>query len=188
MKRILQKPKTKITAALLLAVLGFSTVGSVAFAATSGNRQDKLAERIATKFNLDKNQVSSELESFHQEEQTERHQERKQALADALQKKVDDGVITADQKTAIEAKLEEKHQAREAEREANKNSETKPTRDEMKAKMDSDKAELEAWLKEQSINLSLEEVMPKPDHRERGRGHVADDKDQNQDSASDSSN
>lgn len=155
-----------------LGILGVSGLG-VSALSDSDNGQDGLASRLATKFGLNKDDVSKEMEAYRAEEHEKHEAEMKTKLSEALQKKVDDGTITAEQKTAIENKLEENHKAREAEREANKNSATKPTREEMKTKRDAEKAEMDTWLKEQGINLDLKDVVPA--HGEGGPGRAKED-------------
>jgi hypothetical protein len=155
----------KVSAIALAAagVVGLIGVSGAAFAATSNSRQvqqDKLADRLATNLGVDKSKVQTELKAFHDEEEKSRDEQRKADLSSALQKKVDDGTITADQKTKLEAKLAEKEAANKAERDANDAAGTKPTRDEMKTKMDAEKTEMDAWLKEQGMNLSLADIMP----------------------------
>lgn len=163
----MKKNRNKISKKASMAVMGLATlgiigVGGLGVSAVSNNtdRQDGLASRLAAKFGLNQSEVSSEIEAYRSEKHTEREAETKVKLSEALQKKVDDGTITAEQKTAIEVKLEESRKARQAEREANNDSESKPTREEMRSKMEAEKAEMDAWLKEQGINLDLKDVLP----------------------------
>ncbi len=174
---ISKKASMAVMGLATLGILGVSGLG-VSALSNSDSRQDGLASRLATKFGLNKDEVSKEMQSYHEEEHQKHQDEMKTKLSEALQKKVDDGTITAQQKTAIENKLEEKRKAREAEREADKNSSSRPTRDEMKAKMDAEKAEMDAWLKEQGINLDLKDVLPAPhqgDHSPRDMKEGGDD-------------
>lgn len=162
-----------------LATLGILGVGSLGVNATSSGDSggDGLASRLATKFGLSKADVSREIESYHTEEHQKHDAEMKDKLSSALQKKVDDGTITADQKTAIEVKLEERHKARQAEREANRSSGTKPTKDEMKAKIGAERVEMDTWLKDQGIDLDLKDVLPaheagRPDKMSKEGGDI----------------
>jgi hypothetical protein len=164
-KRISKKASLVVMGIATLGIMGASAIGVSAMSSSSG---DGLAARLATKFNLNKDEVSAEIKSYHDEKHGEREANIKAEISANLQKKVDDGSITAEQKTAIEAKLEEIRLAREAEREANKESDTKPSRDEMEAKRDQYKSEMDAWLKEQGINIDLKDVLPT--HGDRGRG------------------
>lgn len=177
MKKI-KKDKSRISKKVSLAVMGVAALGIVGVSglgasalSAKDNGQDGLASRLATKFGLNKDDVVKELDAYHQEERANHDAEIKTKLSDALQKKVDDGTITAEQKTAVENKLEERHKAREAEMEANRNSGTRPTREEMKTKRDAEKSETDAWLKEQGINLDLKDVLPAPGER---HGHGPD--------------
>lgn len=132
-------------AAVGLATLGILGVGGLGVSATENN-------------------------SYRQGQHHKHETEIKNRLSEALQKKVDDGTITADQKTAIEDKLASNYKAREAERQANKGSNNKPDKKEMKSKMEADRKEMETWLKEQGIKLDLKDVLPS---RDRGAPHMS---------------
>lgn len=84
----------------------------------------------------------------------EQHEARKAEhdakRAERLQSLVDDGTITAEQKTAIEAKIEELSKNREANRDSFKDL----SQEERKAKMDEERESLEAWAEEQGLDLS----------------------------------
>lgn len=157
--RVSKKVSMAVMGLAALGIVGVSGLGASALS-SSGNGTDGLASKLATKFGLNKEDVAKEIDSYRDEERAQHDADRKAKLSEALQKKVDDGTITAEQKTAIENKLEEKQKARQAEREANKDSGTRPTKEEMKAKKDAEKSEMDAWLKEQGINLDLKDVMP----------------------------
>ena len=66
-------------------------------------------------------------------------------------------------KTLIEQKFEENQVAREVEREANKDSDSKPSKEEMEAKREEHKTEMENWLSENNIDLSLDDIKPEKD-------------------------
>jgi len=160
----------KISKKASMAVMGFATLGilgvaglAVSATSPSSGSGDNLAARLATKFGLNKEDVSKEIDSFRSEERGKRESEVQARIEASLQKKVDDGAITAEQKTAIEVKLKEVHQARESEHQANMNSGKKLSREEMKLKMDANKNEMDAWLKEQGINIDLKDVLPAHD-------------------------
>ena len=156
-KRISKKASLVVMGIATLGIMGASAIGVSAMSSSSG---DGLAARLATKFNLNKDEVSAEIKSYRDEKHAERENDIKAEVSANLQKKVDDGTITAEKKTAFEAKLEEIRVAREVEREANKESDTKPSRGEMEAKRKAEKSEMDAWLKEQGINLDLKDVLP----------------------------
>lgn len=100
-------------------------IGAVS-AATTGTGGDSLVSKIAQKFNL----KESDVQAVFDEAKTEREAKHQAALSDHLQQLVDDGKITANQKTLIENKVTELQKAREDERTA-----------------------LEAWAKEKGIDV-----------------------------------
>lgn len=136
----------------LLTAVGLSTVVGVGMASaesgTSGSTDpmSSLVQKIATKFNLNQDEV----QKVFDEERSAHETEREQKQAERLQKLVDNGTITAAQKTAIEAKIKEL----KTERKANKDEMKNLSEQERKTKMDAKKTELEAWAKEQGIDLS----------------------------------
>jgi len=172
--KVSKKASMAVTGLATLGILGVSGLGVSALSNNSDNGQDGLASRLATKFGLNKDDVSKEMESYKQEEHQKHETEMKAKLSETLQKKVDDGTITAEQKTAIENKLEENHKAREAERKANKASGVKPTKEELKTKKDAEKSEMDTWLKEQGINIDLKDVLPA-----HGKGGLSREKEDN---------
>lgn len=121
-------------------------VSAVSAQSGSSSEQGGLIEAISSKFNLNKAEVKQVFEA--QREKREAEHANKQS--ERLQKLVDNGTITAEQKTAIETKLEEL----KADREANKGSMKDLTPEERKAKHDEKKAELEAWAKDNNLNLT----------------------------------
>ncbi len=139
----------------LVAAAAVAVVGSAGLAATqavsaatndSSTGQTTIVDRIASKFGLNKDDV----QKVFDEERTAHEAERQAKQSERLQKLVDKGTITADQKTKIEAKIAELQSKREAERDGFKDL----TGDERKAKMDAAKAELEQWANENGIDLT----------------------------------
>lgn len=143
--------KSLIVGGLLTAV-GLSTVAGVGMASAesgaSGNTDPMsgLVQKIATRFNLNQDDVQKVFDEDRQTRETE-HQQKQ---AERLQKLVDNGTITSAQKTAIEAKLKEL----KAERDAHKAEFKDLNAEQRKAAMERKKTELEAWAKEQGIDLS----------------------------------
>lgn len=123
-----------------------ASVGIVSAATSNSGSADSLVDKIATKFNVNKDDV----QKLFDEERTARQAEHEKEVNERLQKLVDAGTITAEQKTAIEAKLKEL----KADREANKDDMKNLSDDERKAKMDEKKTALEVWAKEQGLDLS----------------------------------
>jgi hypothetical protein len=100
---------------LALGAVSAIAVGATAFAsAESGSSNSSIIDRIATKFNLNKDEVKAVFDEEHAARQAERLAE----VSQDLQKAVDAGELTADQKTIIENKLKETQAARDAERTA----------------------------------------------------------------------
>lgn len=99
--------------AAAVATLGVATLmgANTVSAQTTG---DSLIDKVATRFNLNRDEVEQAFEEY----QDERHEERMKDVAEYLQEKVDAGSITAEQKTLIETKLAEMHDEHEADREA----------------------------------------------------------------------
>jgi hypothetical protein len=149
--------KGKFIAFLAVSVLSLASVGGVVSAA-SKNSDDGLAQRLATKFNLNKDEVSAELDSYRQERDAARESEMKQKMEEALQTKVDEGKLTAEQKSALLTKLEELHAKHKQSRESGE----EKTKEERDSEREAEKSELDAWAKEQGIS-DLNDILPKPD-------------------------
>lgn len=132
-------------------------------ASTGTDPMSSLADKIASRFNLNKTEVQAVVD----EQRTTMEAERESKRAEKLQALVDAGTITAAQKTAIEAKIKGMH----TERESEKGSFKDLTDDQRKAKMDEKKTELEAWAKEQGIDLTkLDGVLMGGGHGRGGPG------------------
>lgn len=145
-----------LTKSLVVAgVLGTVGIGTLtganiasAESGTGGSSTDpmsSLVQKIASKFNLNKDEV----QKVFDEDRTAHDAEREKQVTERLQKLVDAGTITAAQKTAIENKLKDLKTSREADRETMKDL----TNEQRKAKMDEKKTELENWAKEQGLDL-----------------------------------
>lgn len=94
------KHKNLVVGGLLTAtLLGGSVFALSASAATAGD--DSLATKIATKFNLNKDEVQTVIDEVHQEHQKERRAEMQTRLEDRLSSAVKDGKLTEEQKTKI---------------------------------------------------------------------------------------
>jgi hypothetical protein len=127
-----------------LATAGIANAESAASSST--DPMSSLVEKIASTFNIDKAKV----QSLFDENKTARQAEREKQQTERLQKLVDNGTITAAQKTAIEAKLAELKKEREADKDTMKDLSDA----ERKAKMDEKRTELESWAKEQGLDLT----------------------------------
>ena len=121
-----------------------SLIGINAVSAKSDN--SNLVDKIATKFNLNKSEVQKVFEADRKE-----HQEEHQAIqAKRLQKLVDSGTITEKQKSAIETKLKEVRD----DREENRNDKADLSDEDRKQEMEKHRTELEAWARDEGIDLS----------------------------------
>ena len=130
-----------------LAGLATATIAGAETSSTSSdNPMSSLVDKIASTFNLDKSKVQAVFDANRTEQEAKRDAER----TAKLQAYVDDGTITAAQKTAIEAKLKEM----KAEREANKDSMKDLSTEERKAKMDANRTALQTWATEQGLDLT----------------------------------
>jgi len=139
---------------LLLPGFALLLLGVVTFGATSVSAQDQTSDhysslitKIAQKFNLKEADVKSVFDEDKQAMQTK----MKQKLSDNLSQLVTQGKITEVQKNAIIAKMAELQKKHEADRQSQKSM----TPEQRKAAMDKERSNLEAWAKEQGIDLSL---------------------------------
>lgn len=134
-----------LAAGLVSTIAASSIIGLQAVYAQSDttNRHDNLIDKIATKFNINREEV----EAVFNEQHDEMEQERKTKREEYLQTKVDDGTITAEQKTALLEKLDALHENMEAAREQN------ISREETREKLDALREELKTWADEQGIDL-----------------------------------
>lgn len=140
----------------LVAAAAFATIGTAGLVGThathatsdtsSSDPMSSLVGKLASKFNLDK----SDVQKVFDENRSEMEAKHETELTTRLQKLVDAGTLTAEQKTKIEAKLKQI----KAERESNKDSMKDLNDTERKAKMDAKKTELEAWAKENGLDLT----------------------------------
>lgn len=152
--------KKQILSVAAVTVLGAGILtASSAFAQNASSAEDPrntLVQKIADKFKLDKNEVQAVFDEAH----NERHTKMQAVYEQQLSQYVTDGKLTEEQKQLIL----EKHKEMRAEREANKDSMRNLSEEERRAKMEAKRAELEAWAKDNGIDIQY--VMPK-----FGKGH-----------------
>jgi len=154
--------KNLLAAVAVTTVATGSIIGIGAVSAHgNGENKDELVTKLAEKFNVD----ASEVESVFEEQHAVMEQKRDAKRAEHLQSLVDAGTITADQKTALETKFAEMETAREALRDQDL------TREEMHAKMEEGRTAIDAWAKEQGIDLKTIRPEGGPMGHEGGRGH-----------------
>lgn len=111
--------------------------------------------------------VSTGIVSAHQgganltdEQKVAKMDERKQKMEDRLDSLVTDGKLTAEQRTALDAKLSAMNDKRQALHDSD------ATRTEVRAAMDTFHAEIKTWADENKITLS--DILP---GRAEGSGH-----------------
>jgi cytidylate kinase len=138
--------KSVVTAVAVLTILGSLTFAGTTMAQTADGKASMIT-RLSQKLGVPEAQVKSAFDQMH----TEHAAEMKANMETKLSALVADGKITEAQKTAILAKMEEFRTKREQSRESFQNL----TREERKEKMETEKAELEAWAKSQNIDLSI---------------------------------
>ncbi len=160
MKKTLVIAGTATTLALA-GVVGFGLHSVSADAAKqSTNPMASLRDAIATKFNLNKDEVQKVIDEQHSKMEADRTEQVKTELS----KLVTDKKISQDQMDKILAKRTEMEKTREANHDAMQNK----TDSERKTAMEKERADLETWAKSHNIHTEyLRYVMGGPG----GRGH-----------------
>lgn len=133
--------KVLLASAFTLPMIAFAGLG-IASAATDTTGQDGFAGRFATKFNLNKDDVSS----FMTADRAARQAEREVKVADALKAA---GFSDA-QVAALKTKRAEQRTAHQAWHTANPNA----TQAQNQSQRDAEKVAFEAWAKDQGIDLA----------------------------------
>ncbi len=145
--------KKKMIAAAV-AALGIATVVGVG-SVSAATGETGLANKIATKFNLNPSEVQQVIDQDHQD----RHAQMEKRYEAKLQAAVSAGKLTNEQKDKLIAKHDEMEANRKADREKFQNM----TEAERQAVMESRRTELEQWAKDN--NIPVEYVMPGPGGR-----------------------
>lgn len=115
--------KKSLLIAGAVATLGLATtLGVGAYAMGGGSQNNELVTRIAQRFSLNQSDVQAVFDEY-------KNSEREAKISERLRELVDEGKITAEQKTLIENKLKE-----------------------VMAACDQERKELEAWAKEKNID------------------------------------
>ena len=104
----------RLSVLAIAGTIGLVGLGGAGASALSGGStsSDSLVDRLVEKFDLNK----TEVQAVFDEEREARNAERQAEMSERLQDAVDDGDITAEQKTLIEKKLKELQAAREKQR------------------------------------------------------------------------
>lgn len=142
--------KKHFLAAASIATIGIAGLGAgVAHAATnnsaaSNEPMSNLVNALSAKFNLNK----SDVQQVFDEQKTKMEVDHEQSMKDKVAKLVTDGKITQTQADAINAKRAELEKTREA----NHDSFKSMTADQRKSAREKQKADLEAWAKQNNID------------------------------------
>ena len=140
--------KKFILPALAIGLLILGVVDAqTASAHNSLNAQTTLADKIAAKFNLDKNEVQKVFNEEHEARQVEMQKK----MSERLSTLVSENKITEEQKTLILNKQKEMQEKREQERETWLNL----TPEERKTQMESRRTEMETWAKTNGVNIEF---------------------------------
>lgn len=131
-----------ITAATIVLALGTTSVYAHGW---GGTNSTSLIQKLVEKFGLKTADVQTVFDSVRQDRQAE----MQKAMAERLDTFVSEGKITAEQKKLILAKHQQMQQERVAEIESMKDL----TPEERRTKMETNRGELEAWAKENGIDL-----------------------------------
>lgn len=159
-----KKPLLIVAAATVATVGSLGAVGAVSAAtdnsaaASSGtNPMSSLVEKIASKFNLNQDDVAAVFD----EARSEREAEMKQERSDRISQAVTDGSLTQEQADYITAALAEIDSLRG---DGNPEDENDTTREQIRTKMDT----LRTWAEQQ--NLELRNIIGGPGHGHGGPG------------------
>ena len=132
---------------LAAGILGVGVVGvSQVHAATNTDPSSSLVDALVKKFNLDKTQVQTVVDEFHNQRKAERQATMKTKVEDRLTQAVKNGKLTEAQKQAILDKLASVKNSFDA------NAFKNMTPDQKKAAIQKQREELKAWAKSQGID------------------------------------
>lgn len=161
----MNKLKKSFIAAAAVSSIGIASLGGTIAANAQGEKSDNLIDKIASKFNLNKDEVKKVFD----EERSARQAEFEKKQAQRLDQAVADAKITSEQKDLITKKLAELKQFRY--------SLDGKTVSERKEALKNKRQETIKWAKDNNIPLRYLGPMAGPHH---GR-HFGDEPDQNDD-------
>lgn len=136
--------KQMLTAGILSAAVLGGGLFAVGASAQSSNSDDSLASKIATKFNLKKEDVQAVVGQDRSEKRAAHQAEHQKRLEERLTKAVTDGKITEDQKAKIIAYLNSQESVLQ-------NLEDK-TDEERKAAFEAHRQEVKKWAQDNGID------------------------------------
>lgn len=138
---------------LLLASAVVVTSGIILLGAAATNAQTptpgntSIVDRITARFKLNKSDVQSVFNEFH----NERHTQMQKTMEERLNQAVKDGKITEAQKQLVLTKMNEKFKEREQERTQLQSL----TPEERRTHMQQEKQEMKDWAEKNNIDLSI---------------------------------
>lgn len=134
---------------LTTGLAGSVIIGASAMAASSSSSSSypDIVQKIADKFHL----KASDVNSIFQQERTDHQTARHQKLVTALDQAVANGKITKDQETKILGELDSLRQQ-------HKDS----SKQDRRADMQDFHSQMQQWLKDNNINLNLDDILPHP--------------------------
>ena len=142
----MSKLKHSLVALGAVTAIGAGTaVATTNASAHEGGAKDSLVEKLASKFNLNKDEVKQVFE----ENRAERQAKHQAEFEKKLEQLVADGKITSEQKDKITAKFAELKQKRESEKDS------EATKEERKESFKKEREELKAWAEQNGIDLDL---------------------------------
>jgi len=143
----MEKNKKIIVPALALAAILGAGVYGVSRVSAYGNGMGNvsIAEKIAEKFSLNKDDV----QKVFDDDRGERFSQMKDDFAKRLDEAVSSGELTAEKKQLIMDKMEEMRKEREENMEAHKNL----SMEERRAKMEEHRVEIEKWAKDNGVDM-----------------------------------
>lgn len=135
------KKRNLTTAIIVLSIIVLTGVGIGVVGAHGDGSYSSIVDKIAEKFNLNKEEV----EEVFEEHREEKHQEMQSKLEEKLNKAVEDGKISEEQKQAIIVKKEEMRGKYEELKDL--------SLEERHEAMEEFKEEMNVWAEENDIDL-----------------------------------
>ena len=151
----MKKNKKIIIPVIALSILlgaGAYGVGGAYASESDSNFRNSLIEKIAQKFNLNKDEV----EKVFKEDREERRTQMEERFNQRLNEAVSNGELTEAQKSLILAKREELQKEREAKITEKRNKGERPSKEEMETRhqeMKTQREALEKWASDNGIDL-----------------------------------
>jgi len=148
----------KILASLLavFSILSLGVLGAKAFQNGSFDRSE-LAQKIAERFNLNKDEVQGVMDQLREEKRMQREEEQKTRQNEKLDKLVSEGKITEDQKSALIAKWEEmkNNQLKRMNMQSLSDEEREEAMGKQREEREEHRQEMEQWMENNGIDIEI---------------------------------